>query len=267
MLGFDPHHIQSIGSQRRWQFHPCGATDLVSRYSLIFDADVNANTALLGAPLDAIPAPYRHSRYNISRGQPIIVLRDCVETSPADANPHNLSATTMQWGFTPHWIHAANPALQPLTIAAEKVSQPYFRDAFQQRRCLIPASGFYAWQGWENGPAAPYYVQPRDRQAFFMAAIWDRCEGVDRVAMITTDANALVQPIHERMPAIIARADIDAWLHGDRPQRLLVPHNAAALEIYPVSRKIFSAVNEGADLITPVAIGLDRPRYTAAYAR
>jgi putative SOS response-associated peptidase YedK len=219
----------------------------VSRYSLILDGD--ADTGLLGVSLETIPAPYRCSRYNISRGQAIIVLRSNTET-----NPDNLQASTMQWGFTPHWIHAANPALQPLTVAAEKVSQPYFRDAFRQRRCLIPASGFYAWQGWENGPAAPYYVQMRDRQTFFMAGIWDNCEGVDRVAMITTAANALVQPIHDRMPAIIAREQIDAWLRGDRPQRLLLPYSAREMDIHQVSRKIFCAVNEGPDLITPVAI-------------
>jgi putative SOS response-associated peptidase YedK len=172
----------------------------------------------------------------------------------------------MLWGFTPHWIHCANPALQPLTIADTKVEQPYFREAFQQHRCLIPASGFYAWQGWENGPAAPYYVRMRDQQAFLMAAIWDTCEGVDRVAMITTPANTLVQPIHERMPAIIPLAQADAWLRGDQPQQLLVPYPSAAMTIYQVSRKIFSADSEGADLIAPFSADRDRSR-AAAYAR
>lgn len=231
----------------------------MSRYSLILDTDGNADGVLLGASLETIPAASRCSRYNISRGQSIIVLRSNTENGVTD-----LIASTMQWGFTPHWIHAANPALQPLTVAAEKVSQPYFRDAFRQRRCLIPASGFYAWQGWENGPAAPYYVEMRDRQPFFMAAIWDSCEGVDRAAMITTPANALVQPIHDRMPAIIAREQIDAWLRSDRPQRLLLPYNAKEMAIHQVSRKIFCATNEGADLIAPIAVV--EPSYRATYA-
>jgi putative SOS response-associated peptidase YedK len=143
--------------------------------------------------------------------------------------------------------------MQPLTIADRKVAQPYFRDAFRQRRCLIPATGFYAWQGWENGPAAPYHVRMRDRSLFLMAAIWDRCEGVDRVALITTEANALIRPIHDRMPAIIAPDAIAIWLHSERPQQALAPHAPGPMEIYPVSRRVFSLENDSADLLEPVA--------------
>jgi putative SOS response-associated peptidase YedK len=236
---------------------------LVSRYSLILDADSNRDAALLNVSLADIPPTYRQSRYNINRGQPIIVIRDNINANPEQP----AAATLMQWGFTPHWIHCTNPALQPLTVAAEKISQPYFREAFQQRRCLIPASGFYAWQGWENGPAAPYYVRMRDRQPFFMAAIWDSCEGVDRAAMITTAANTLLQPIYHRMPAIIPREHIDTWLRGGHPQQWLTPHADAVFEMYRVGRKIFGAANEGPDLIAPAATA-DFDRYTAnTYAR
>jgi putative SOS response-associated peptidase YedK len=218
---------------------------------LIFDANA---PGLAETALDSLPATVRHSRYNIGRNQDIIVF--CPAAGDAATNkeqPALLAARTMRWGFTPHWIHGPNPALQPLTVAANKISQPYFRDAFRQRRCLIPATGFYAWQGWENGPAAPYHVYMRNREVFFMAAIWENCEGMDRVAMITTEANSLVRPIHERMPAIIAREAVDAWLHGDRPQQLLAPYMPAAMDIYQVSRKIFSLGNDTAELIEPVA--------------
>ncbi len=217
----------------------------MSRYSLIFDTEgSSAGHTLCGVALDAIAVEYRHSRYNISRDQHIIVLR---------ADGEQIAPSLMHWGFTPYWIHCANPVLQPLTIADAKVEQPYFRDAFHQRRCLIPASGFYAWQGWENGPAAPYYVQMRDRQPFLMAAIWDTCEGVDRVAMITTAANELVQPIHDRMPAIIPLAQADAWLRDAHPEQLLAPYPAAAMEIYQVGRKLFCTDYEAVDLIARVA--------------
>lgn len=226
----------------------------MSRFSLIFDTSDSSN-ALFGAPLDAINSNARRSRYNISRGQEILVLRsaNAKRDNNTAASECSLSATTMLWGFTPHWIHGPNPALQPLTIADNKVTQPYFREAFQQRRCLIPASGFYAWQGWENGPAAPYYVHMRNYEAFLMAAVWDTCEGIDRVAMITTAANSLVLPIHERMPAIIPLAQVDAWLHGANPQRLLQPYAIDAMEIHQVSHKIFAARNEDASLIEPVS--------------
>jgi putative SOS response-associated peptidase YedK len=228
----------------------------VSRFSLIFDAHVHG---LVADSLAAVPIAMRHSRYNIGRDQDIIVLcpdADGTATDDAGASAEQsslLAARTMRWGFTPHWIHGPNPALQPLTVPAGKISQPYFRDAFRQRRCLIPATGFYAWQGWENGPAAPYHVRMRNQQVFFMAAIWDHCENVDRVAMLTTEANSLIRPIHDRMPAIIPREAVGAWLHGDRPQQLLAPYAPGTMEIYQVSRKIFSPGSDSPELIEPVA--------------
>ncbi len=237
----------------------------MSRFSLIFDA-VPAADLLSGlAPipfeagsLAALPAAMHRSRYNIGRDQDLIVL--CA--TGADSSGA-LVARTMRWGFTPHWIHSPNPALQPLTVAADKTAQPYFRDAFLQHRCLIPATGFYAWQGWENGPAAPYHVRMCNRQMFFMAAIWDNCEGVDRVAMITTDANSLIRPIHDRMPAIIPRESIASWLHGDQPRQMLAPHAPAAMEIYQVSRRIFSPANDSAELIEPIATSTQAPAFRA----
>lgn len=221
----------------------------MSRYSLIVDAELDGPVdSLMGVSLEALPPAARRSRYNIGRDQDVVVF-----CSTSDSTDAPLVARTMRWGFIPHWIHSPNPALQPLTVPDKKISQPYFRDAFRERRCLMPASGFYAWQGWENGPAAPYYVRMRDRQPFFMAAIWDNCEGVDRVAMITTGANSLLRPIHDRMPAIIGDEQVDAWLHGDRPQQLLLPHVAAAMEIHQVGRRIFSLGNDGPELIEPLA--------------
>lgn len=226
----------------------------MSRYSLIFDADDATATdalpaaALGGVSLAALPSTCRHSRYNIGRNQDIIVL--CAADDDQHATP--IVARAMRWGFTPHWIHSPNPALQPLTVPDTKLHQPYFRDAFRQRRCLIPASGFYAWQGWENGPAAPFYVRMRDHQPFYMAGIWDSCEGIDRVAMITTGANALLRPIHERMPAIIATDAMEDWLRGERARDLIAPYAAAAMEIHQVGRKVFSLQNDSPDLIAPL---------------
>lgn len=225
----------------------------MSRFSLIFDAAPASPDLLAGlatTSLEAVPAAMRRSRYNIGRDQDIIVL--CATEDGTGATTRQPGLRTMRWGFTPHWIHGPNPALQPLTVSDHKITQPYFRDAFRQRRCLIPATGFYAWQGWENGPAAPYHVCMRNRQVFFMAAIWDNCEGVDRVAMITTEANSLIRPIHDRMPAIIAREAIDNWLYGDKPQQMLAPHTPTAMDIYQVSRKIFARGNDSAELIEPM---------------
>jgi putative SOS response-associated peptidase YedK len=215
----------------------------VSRFSLIFDTELPADATLFGASLAVIPAAFRRSRYNICRDQQIIVLH---------ADDVQVAASTMQWGFIPHWVHCADPALQPLTITDRKLDQPYFREAFQQRRCLIPASGFYAWQCWENGPAAPYYVQMQDRQPFLMAGIWDRWAGVDRVALITTATNTLLQPIHDRMPAILSPDQIGEWLCGAQPRSLLAPYPSAAMTTYRVAHRLFCPDHDAIDLIEPV---------------
>jgi putative SOS response-associated peptidase YedK len=73
------------------------------------------------------------------------------------------------------------------------------------------------------------------------------------VALITTEANSLIRPIHDRMPAIIARDAVDTWLHGDQPRQMLVPYTPATMEIHQVSRGIFSAGHDSAELIEPVA--------------
>jgi putative SOS response-associated peptidase YedK len=218
---------------------------IVSRYSLVFDTHATAVHGRIEFAMAGIPPFMQRPRYNIGRDQDILVFR-------AADNGTGLIAHTMRWGFTPHWIHGPNPVLQPVTVPASRILQPYFRDAFRQRRCLIPATGFYAWQGWENGPAAPYHVCMHDRQLFFIAGIWENCEGVDRVAMITTEANSLIQPIHDRMPAIIGPDAMNTWLHGERPQQTLLPYAAAAMDIYQVSRKVFAAGCDSAELIEPI---------------
>jgi putative SOS response-associated peptidase YedK len=220
----------------------------MSRYSLIPDAATW--TEQFGVSPLHLPESYRKPRYNIGRGQLVPVLR------PAGSQRE---LTLMHWGFLPHWVRASArgaPAFEPLTVRADQLPLPYFRDAFRYRRCLLPASGYYGWQGWENGPGLPFHVRLVSRLPFLVAAIWDSWGTIDRVAIATTAANDRLQPIHDRMPAIIPPDQADAWLHGADPAALLHPYPSERMELYTVGRKLFCAGSDGPELIEPV---LDRP--------
>ena len=96
-------------------------------------------------------------------------------------------------------------------------SKPSFRSAFKRRRCLIPADGFYEWKGGGKGPKKPYYIQLEDGVPFAFAGIWERWEGGDgdhweTCAIVTTDANDALRPIHHRMPVILSPENHETWL-------------------------------------------------------
>jgi len=149
-------------------------------------------------------------------------------------------------------LPAANQAAifrRPLFNArAESLwDKPAFREAARVRRCLIPASGFYEWEGRAR---LPWLFQLRDAEPFFMAGIWV----ADTCAIITTEANALMQPIHDRMPAIIAAADVAAWLDDEERARLLLsPFAAERLTARRVSTYVNNARNEGVACVADAA--------------
>jgi len=118
--------------------------------------------------------------------------------------------------------------------------KPAFREAARVRRCLIPASGFYEWE--KAGRARlPWLFQLRGAEPFFMAGIWE----ANTCAIVTTEANELMRPVHGRMPAIIAGGDAGAWLDGGGESVLLAPFAAEGMTARRVSTFVNGARNEG----------------------
>jgi putative SOS response-associated peptidase YedK len=210
------------------------------RYSLVPDRALWRDQ--FGVALETLSPSDRLPRYNIARDQWIQVLR-----SDGVAR----TVTMMRWGFIPHWIRSKNPRMQPLTVHDNSITKPQFRDAFETRRCLVPMSGYYGWQGWENGPGLPYYIHLSNHQPFLVAGIWDNCQGVDRVAIITTSANEKLLPIYERMPVIVPADAAEQWLNGNNPAALLKTYPADAMECFQVVGKLFRSGSEGPELIQP----------------
>jgi putative SOS response-associated peptidase YedK len=168
----------------------------------------------------------------------------------------------LRWGLIPPW--ADDPGIGSRMINARSETapgKPSFRRAFRERRCLIPADGFYEWQR-TNGAKQPYYIHMEDGRPFAFAGLWESWskggEGEIRTCTIlTTGANALVGEVHDRMPVILAHDAYDVWLdpasERDELTGLLAPYPEDEMEAYPVSRFVNSPSNNDPRCIEPAA--------------
>jgi putative SOS response-associated peptidase YedK len=141
--------------------------------------------------------------------------------------------------------------------------KPSFREAFKSRRCLIPASGFYEWQKKGSGAKQPFYFYLNDRKVFGFAGLWE--EWIDRqtgelletCTIITIEANAVLKPVHDRMPVILNPNAYDEWLDAkvkdiNRLQNLLKPYPAAEMSSDAVSLSVNIPETDSPELITPL---------------
>jgi putative SOS response-associated peptidase YedK len=192
-------------------------------------------------------------RYNIAPTQTVIVVND-------DATRH---LTQMRWGLIPSW--AKDPAIgnRMINARAETVAtKPAFRNALRKRRCLIPADGFYEWQP-VGRRKQPIYVALKGRDSFGFAGLWEAWTSPDgreikTCAIITTEANKLLKPIHDRMPVILSKDAEKVWLDPtiQDPERLLPllkPYPSEEMEIYQVSTRVNNPDRDGPECIRPLA--------------
>lgn len=165
----------------------------------------------------------------------------------------------MRWGFLPHW--AKNTADGPLLInaRAETIAEkPAFRAAVRERRCLIPASGFYEWSKDEASARLPWFIFPAEGDLFAFAGIWQLWErGEERLvtcAIVTCPASRQIAAIHHRMPVIVAPGDWPLWLGeaGKGAARLMKPAPEGSLRFHRVDTKVNSNRAQGPDLIEPI---------------
>jgi putative SOS response-associated peptidase YedK len=156
--------------------------------------------------------------------------------------------------LVPSWAKDVKIGYRLINARAETAAtNPSFRSAFRSRRCLIPADGYFEWQK-QDGKKQPFYFHRRDGRPFAFAALWERWarpdgEAIESCTILTTEANDLARPVHDRMPVIVAPADFGQWLDpAANPralQALLRPHPPEAMEAYPVTTFVNNPRNEG----------------------
>jgi putative SOS response-associated peptidase YedK len=223
---------------------------MCGRFSLI--APPEAIRALFGvAEFDERLVP---PRYNIAPTQPIAVVRE--GEGGRELHP-------VRWGFIPGW--ARNPDEMPLMINARAegiADKASFRNAVRRRRCLVPASGFYEWRArpkGTKGAKTPYWIRPRNGGLIAFAGVWETWAGadgeIDTAAIVTTDANAALRPIHPRVPVVVPPDDFDLWLARDAPVEaaltLLTAPPDDLLEATPVSTRVNAVANDDPGLQEP----------------
>ena len=221
---------------------------MCGRYVLTNTEQLQRRFAVAQLPLELSP------QYNIAPGQtlPVVV-----------AGESGHAVELMRWGLIPSWSKDPKVGAKLINARAEGLAdKPSFRSPLRRQRCLVPASGFYEWR--KAGPAkTPYFIHLTSGELFGFAGLWDHWrdphgQELHTYTIVTTAPNALVAPIHNRMPVILPRDAEDAWLDPENHDpafltALLRPYPAEQLEAYPVSPAVNSTANTGARLIAPLS--------------
>jgi putative SOS response-associated peptidase YedK len=187
-------------------------------------------------------------RYNIAPTQPVAVIRQ----NPMEPRRE---LSLLRWGLIPSWAKDPSVSGHMINARSETVAtKPAFRDPLTNRRCLIPADGFYEWQ--RRGKAKqPYCFEVNDGGLFAFAGLWDRWrepsgQWLKSCSILTTTPNAVTSSVHDRMPVILDPDSYDLWLdpgmtNVEAVSEMLKPFDARLMRCYPVSTRINYVANDG----------------------
>jgi putative SOS response-associated peptidase YedK len=225
---------------------------MCGRFTLTLTPEETAQLLALDAALNAELG--LRPRWNIAPGQD---LPAAVQETPD--TPRSLR--NLNWGLVPSWSRGSADGIRPINARSETVAdKPSFRDAFRRRRCLVPADGFYEWRR-QGGRKQPWLIRLKDEPGFAMAGLWESWTppagpALHTCALLTTEANDLMRPIHDRMPVILHRADFEQWLTTPPDaapglRNLLRPYSADLMTAWPVSPLVNTPHNDGPQLAEP----------------
>ncbi len=196
-------------------------------------------------------------RYNIAPTQAVAVVR----IDDRGGQPRRELAA-LRWGLIPHWAKDTSIGNRMINARAETVAgKPAYRAALRRRRCLLPADGFYEWRR-TGGRKQPYFIGLDGDGLFAFAGLWESWEGPDHshiesCTVLTTEANELVRPIHDRMPVILPPANYRLWLDPAEQDPatllpLLGPFPADQMKACPVGTLVNSPANDRPECIAPL---------------
>lgn len=171
----------------------------------------------------------------------------------------------MYWGLIPSWAEEPKKlGVSTINAKAESLMEkPIWREPFDRRRCLVPADGFYEWQKFSEKTKQPWAIALKDDEPLAFAGLWDRWQSRDHktvlesFAIVTTEANELTSPMHERMPVILMPRDYERWLRhenaGRPPADLLRPCESSRMHAWRVDSAVGNVKNNSAELLKAVA--------------
>lgn len=198
--------------------------------------------------LESVPVPIQ-PRYNLAPSQLIAVVgQRAIGTR---------GLALLNWGLVRGWEKSPRDSLRPINARSETIREkPMFRDLIESRRCIIPADGFYEWlkQGKQK---IPHHIRLKSKGIMGFAGLWDTwTNGTDKLAtccVITTQANELLRPLHERMPVILERKDFGAWLNPTTSKRviddMMRTYPEERMETFRVSSLVNKGSNDGPELL------------------
>lgn len=222
---------------------------MCGRFTMTYpDAELLAEE--LGVPVESLPRYAPH--WNIAPTDEHFIVRIKSEVR---------EAVTAKWGLVNHWAKDAKEAAKQINARSETLAaRPAFREAFEKRRCVVPADGFYEWlkDGKERRPTWFHHPGGKPLLLAGLYESWQPTPGAWQrtFTIITTRANAVVSPLHDRMPVILDDVDADRWMFASTSAKelrsLLVPAPDEALVATAVSQRVNKVANDDASLLEPV---------------
>jgi putative SOS response-associated peptidase YedK len=221
---------------------------MCGRYTLHSRAEIIAERFGVQVP------PTLSERFNIAPSQQVLAVRLNPEVQQREL-------VALRWGLIPFWADDPSIGNRMTNARSETVAEkPSFRKAFKSQRCILVADGFYEWQE-TNGKKQPSYITLKDGRPFGLAGLWERWEKqgerIESCTILTTDANEIMSPIHDRMPVIIPPEKYSLWLDPTEhdPKKLtglLRPFDSDEMTAYPVSTFVNNAKHDSAQCIEPI---------------
>lgn len=218
---------------------------MCGRYTLTHD-----ERSLAELPWPLAPEFEWRPRYNLAPTQ----------SAPVVADVAGWCVTRFRWGLIPHWARDAKIGNRMINARVESVHRSAaYKAPLRRRRCLVLADGFFEWTK-VGGTKTPFYIHCRNGGLLTFAGLWDRWvsaegEEIRSFTILTGPPNALVRPIHDRMPVILSDAMQEAWIRDepdDTLPELQSPDEIEGLEAYPVSRAVNSPAHDAPELLDPV---------------
>ncbi|MEO1584070.1 MAG: SOS response-associated peptidase [Planctomycetota bacterium] len=215
------------------------------------------------------PLPEIVPRYNVAPKSEVPILR-MIEAGDGDGDESDIrpGGSFARWWLIPRWARTPDSSYSMFNARSEDAhTKPAFKASMHDRRCVIPASGFYEWKAFDSEGAAPakrpHYIYRADGAPLYFAGLWERWGDealgqIETCTVLTTTPNAEMRLLHDRMPCVLEPEEIERWIDPgcrvDEARPLLRPAADGVLTSHPVAKRVGSVRNDGPDLIEPVDV-------------